>query len=826
MNQNKEYAGDKDNRIWNQKNGAALIGVALLIVSAILVMTAMWQFGMYASGNDIWGHLYKSQLMYDSIKQGDVFPLYTSYWYNGIQPYRYWAPLPYYLMAALQWAAGGSMETAYYLFAGVSIVLGGIPWIILARRYNRTSLGVAVALLWFFMPENIRVFFCEGNLPRMVTAIIIPWLILCIYKVLREKRTAAYVGIILFTCGIVLSHAMIGAMMGVGTFLFLLFDWRKNGGLRDRIFILTAMIAGIALSGIWLLPALSGGLVSMGSEASSNVMESLMYELSSTLNPFNRMTGIIDTFYYGTSIVIISAAGIVLADKKRKAGYVLAIVVLLATTPAMLPILRKMPMSELFWMMRFATIVYGFFFLTFIEWKQLRRQACILALALMVADCIPSFMITRYDTSEAPLTISEVEEVRNLTRQRAAVMDLSTYGSYPSWGLCTGEDAAAYTYGWAWQGAATSSNIVLLNTALEAENYLYVFDRCLELGNDVVLIKKESIGKNGRSEQNLLSEAGDVGYILTKETNRSYIFTYPITESFGVKTDYAGIGIGRYANTVSLYYPSFTVGNSEYLDDYKTEDLENYETIFLSGFQYHNKDAAEKVVSELADKGVRVVIDITHIPSDVISKRKTFMGVTAEDIAIEHVFPDVSYKGRKIMCKPFGEDYSTWNTSYVNGVEHVMGTMGYADESITFAGYNDENIIFLGMNLMFHATETQDKNVFSVLNELLQVDYMELPERILVPMEIRFGQDTITIESEDAGVNTTLAYQDNFVSEDDITDENHLLIVGRGQTKIELAYPHYEKGLLCTIFGIVMGVVLIGADIWLKRRKPKQEKAE
>lgn len=807
---------------FNKENRDTLIGIGLLFACAVVVMFGMWQLRMYASGNDIWGHLFKSQLMYDSMKQGDVYPLYTSLWYNGIQPYRYWAPLPYYLMSFLLMLAGGNMEMAYYLFAGFSIVVGGIPWILIARRFKRVPLGVAVGLLWFFMPENVRVFYCEGNLPRMVTAIIIPWLIFSIYKVLREKSSYAYAGIILFTCGIVLSHAMIGAMMGVGTFLFLLFDVRKNHCIREGIFTLAAMVAGIMLAGIWLMPALSGGLVSMDAEASSSVMASLMYSLTSTLNPINRLGGIIDTFYYGLSIVVISVAGIVLADSKKKSGYILTLIVLIATTPALLPILRKLPLSQLFWMMRFATIVYGFFFLTFIEWKTLKKQVCVIAMALIVIDCIPSFQIWRYDTSESPLTVADVDEVRSLTNQRAAILDLSTYGSYPSWGLCTGEDAAAYAYGWAWQGAATAPNIVLLNTALEQENYRYVFDRCMELGNDTVLIKKDNVGKNHRTEEALFTEAAEVGYGLAIETNRSYIFKLPVEGNFGVKTTYTGIGIGVYANTVSLYYPSFTVGNSEYLDDYTVEELSGYETIFLSGFEYRNKEAAEQLMYDVADAGTRIVIDMTHIPSNKITKRHTFLGVTAEDISIEDSYQDVNYMGKQILCKEFPEEYQTWNTAYLNGVTHVIGTMGTGEQKMAFVGYNEEpNIIFLGMNFMFHATQTQDMNAFYVLNQLLQTDYMDLPERRLVPMEITYESERILISSKEEGVNTTLAYQDNFVSEDDIADENHLLIVNQKETIIQLKYPRFTIGLLCSLAGLLVGVGLIGADIWLRKKKAK-----
>lgn len=42
MNPNSNGTINKEQVIFNKKNGATLIGVALLFLSAILVMTAMW----------------------------------------------------------------------------------------------------------------------------------------------------------------------------------------------------------------------------------------------------------------------------------------------------------------------------------------------------------------------------------------------------------------------------------------------------------------------------------------------------------------------------------------------------------------------------------------------------------------------------------------------------------------------------------------------------------------------------------------------------------------------------------------------------------------
>lgn len=65
----------------------SVIIVYLASISAIIIYY-MKSKEYFASGNDIWGHIFKSDLMFKSIKNGDFYPLYTELWYNGLQPYR------------------------------------------------------------------------------------------------------------------------------------------------------------------------------------------------------------------------------------------------------------------------------------------------------------------------------------------------------------------------------------------------------------------------------------------------------------------------------------------------------------------------------------------------------------------------------------------------------------------------------------------------------------------------------------------------------------------------------------------------------------------
>ena len=199
--------------------------IVMLIIAggALCLMYVLRERGYYASGYDTWGHLFKSDLMYRSIKEGNYYPLFTNLWYNGVQPFRYWAPLPYYLLAALQGLANGDIITTYYYFAGLSYFVGGCGWLLWGISSRRMTLCTFIGLLWFFFPDNMRVFFYEGNVPRMVTTMLIPYLVYFIWLFIQKDKKYAALCITLLTAIIALSHLMISAMMGIATFIFLIF---------------------------------------------------------------------------------------------------------------------------------------------------------------------------------------------------------------------------------------------------------------------------------------------------------------------------------------------------------------------------------------------------------------------------------------------------------------------------------------------------------------------------------------------------------------------------------------------------------------------------
>lgn len=804
---------------------AVVLGLLILAALSAAVFYGMREGQYYGSGNDIWGHIYKTQILVEGIQEGNFYPLYTPDWYNGIQLYRYWPPLSYYVLGLLYFLAQGDMEFAYYLFFGLSVFFSGIPWIIIGAKEKRTALGTSIALLWFFMPDNIRVFLNEGNLPRMLAIVVVPYLVYFLWSYIRQGKKSALFWLILMMAAMVLSHVMIAAMAGVASFVFLVIDGFYHKEWSRSLWALLAMISGIVLTGFWLIPAMSGGLVGMNSTSTAMVLESLAFPMLDQLNPMIRFQDS-GRFYFGMGVVALSVFGLIFGGRKAKAGYIFVLLLVISITPSFLPILMELPASELFWMIRFTTFGYAFYFLSLLEWKEIRRWAAILIVVVLVIDLIPSLNLGRYAVSNARTIQEDVEVMAQATSQRVALMDLSWLGSYPSYELLKGDKPVQYTYGWAWQGAETADDIVMLNTSVEQENYLYLFDKAFSMGNDTVAILKEHLGKAGKSKMDLISKASFSGYRLTEETERLYIFKKETPDTFGVITNYAGMGIGEFAKSIPLFYPSFTVGDSVYLDDYRVEDLSRYQTIFLSGFSYRDKETAEDLIREIATQGVKVVVDVTHVPYDTATQRMNFMDVNVANISFGQRFPVLHYQEKSVLPSDFKEEYDPWQTQYIVELDHVTGYSEYSDQKLIWAGYNDNpNIQFLGLNLMFQAVDSIDVDLLHLMSEIMGVDYRKLPRREVVPLEIEYGKGEMIIHSPKNQVNTTLAYQDIFQSDRPLKQEGNFLLVDRGVTRITYGYPLGNLGWRVSLIGLFLCLyVLIGHFFYQRKSERKKNK--
>ena len=216
------------------------------------------------------------------------------------------------------------------------------------------------------------------------------------------------------------------------------------------------------------------------------------------------------------------------------------------------------------------------------------------------------------------------------------------------------------------------------------------------------------------------------------------------------------------------------------------------------------------------------MIDSTHLPADAGTKIESFLGVTNQQVHFQKQYPSLQVNGKTYQTGSFLAADSDFATGYISKVDHVLGSVQMGSETLAFYGYNDANpnIYFLGINLMYYATSTDDAVAYNVLDEVLNVSSGQLPIRQLVPITVeQTGRKLLIHVDEDTSlaagtaVNTTIAYQDIFTSDQEIAQTNHLLDVYAADTEITMHYPMFAVGLLTSISGLIAGITLIGVTL-------------
>ena len=379
------------------------------------------------------------------------------------------------------------------------------------------------------------------------------------------------------------------------------------------------------------------------------------------------------------------------------------------------------------------------------------------------------------------------------------------------------------TFGAGWQSAATAMNISRLNESYENMNYLYMFDRMVELGSDTALVPVSNFTNQTDDLLQLDEAAKRVGYERIDSNEGYYLYHMDTPGSFGVCTTYDAIGIGTSASLISMAFPSVEETSSTNLNDYTYEELSRYHTVYLSGFTYDQKKEAEDMILKLTENGTRVVILADGIPVDTATGIQSFLGTDSHNINFKNGYPELDTIDGVLHPDLFPSGYTDWKTVYINGLDDVWGTATDLDQSLGFYGtkYN-ENLIFIGFNLTYHYALTKDQQVGVLLAHALDLDANALPERTLVPLDVTYGADRITIVSDMDDVNTTISDHDIFVGNQPIEEKNHLIHVSKGTTVITMSYPYLKEGALISLIAAILTVCLWAAT-WKRAQKRKKE---
>jgi uncharacterized membrane protein len=683
---------------------------------------------IYPWSSDTWGHLIKAVYLREQISEGIWYPDLFPEWYSGQQMLRYFPPITYYALVGLNELTDNIYMAGNYLLV-ITALFGGISVLLFAPRIG---LGWATVGGIFFVifPDNVRVAFAEGNLPRIISTALLPLAFYFLINLLENNgRKRDFVGLVVLIGLIVLSHAMMAGIFLLGFGMYAVSYWLVGRGpLRSAGIGAIALTIGLFISAWWMFPSLTGGITELDNAAASEAIA--QFPVSVTMHPGLRATNH-EVFYVGLSVVIATFLSWPVwsrLDPWVKSMVPVTIIMMLIGSTLIVEIWRALPAHQLFWPLRFMSfaslllilnslIVASKLFQISVSPRYRYMRFVALAIPLLIlADFQPSTALIR--SREIPTDVASVSaELKDLPGWRVATADLSRLGSAPAM-LFTTEGEREQIFGWAFQGSITAALLARVNQSMDQGHLGYTVSRLERLGtDDVVHLPQKDIDPDFRPA---LEEAG---FDIVHTSGRLTLFHKDgVPRAVDIPLQVFGIGAG--ANNISLLFPEVTIGTSSNIEDYDPEFLEIFDVIVLSRFTFNSRGRAEEMVKELAAKGKTIVVDLTSAPLDTLSREPKFLGVYGEPV-LQISQARTIIDGVVSPLLPFTQDFGTWRSVTPQGADEVLIPFEYiAAEGTALSRnvYGDGQVMFVGLNLMFHAAITDDPLAIRILESVLGIE--------------------------------------------------------------------------------------------------------
>lgn len=708
-----------------------LYAIGFIIITAVAILAyhnILWTPAerYFPWGTDTWGHLFKAEYLFNEILKGNYYPQFTEYWYNGNQPFRYWAPLPYYFLVLLR-VFTGNIFVAGNIYVFLCALLGGLSWLLLSRRIGLWP-AVMAGAIWVIWLDNVRVACSEGDLPRVLATALLP-LLFVLFVNLMERRKSFLVIIctVVLIHMIILCHAMIGAVYCICLVAFSFFLWSFGGcRLKDCLIGAVVLSIGVLSSSWWLLPSLTGGITEIDVEAVKSTVQFIAAKVS--FNPFYRLTNR-ETFYWGISLLAALAATFITWRSKppwAKSLAICGVLIILISFPLMRPFYLMLPLTHLIWPIRFRSfgvmaILGASLAFNLPEERQVWLKSSLTSLIIvglgiiLVIDCWISLPLLAYTGPKSFNLVQSSDFIKQNSGWRVATIDLSQLGSPPSY---TFSELAGreQVFGWAWQGAVTSNNIMLINTGVETQYYPFLLRSCVDLGATDLIIKESIIKK----PQVFYQAATRAGYKHVETFGEIGIW-HSIDKPYLIEKKPQCLVIGKFAGTVGLQFPKVEMGLYNHLDKYSLEDLKKYSTVILSGATWNSKNRAEQVVRDYIASGGKVYVELAGMPENVLAKQPEFLGVYGEAVNLRGGI-EIRGNNKTFQLRPFSRDMPIWNTYVPMGLDKAELEFSYYGNQAPVFGYklvDGKKVWFLGGNLMYHTFITGDPVAIKMLEDIL-----------------------------------------------------------------------------------------------------------
>ena len=838
---------------------AAAFGVGLILQSR----------AFFPTGADALTHLYKSQALLAGVQGGASGPVLDLMWDNGEQLLLSWPPLPVLVLAGCLALAQGSAVTAFALVSGIALLVSGATGAVMGVKLRRRALGAVVGGLWFALPNNSYLLFVSGDIPATLALVLLPALIFCAWWWIQRRTPATLALISLIMAEMLLCQPADAALIACALGVYLVAYGIANRSVLPQFWVAGAAACGFLIACIWLAPSLgAGGTIGQGLK----LAQPSAGNWAVLLDPVAYATQQGYGCYVGLAALVLIVLGILTAPWKQVPAFATALVALIVAPFALGAAGGALAEYQL-WQLSLpvlASVVLGFTLTGLALWGSIRIGLAAAFCAVFALGAVPgalgalsgsdganaqanawleaqttdqgrndgalwaaarlSELAGTHHPAHYPDALPLLEEAKGLTSQRLSIV--SGYGradglSYAASGkgLLARQAAVppiALAQGADWESSTLAGSYRLLNEALEEGDYLYLFDRNVELGCDTVLVRTPAAEGFDSEELGRMDIAAQrAGYRLA-DANSSYRLYHlsGAPASFGSTAAFSAIAIGRSADATTLGFPSAVRGDSDVLDDYTFEELSAYQTVLVCSVDYRDQQTAEDLVRRLAENGTRVVVLADGIPENRTTHDRIFLGVRCNEITFNGGYPELDTIDGTELPDLFPLGTGAWRTVYLEGLDKVWGTIDESDlgHPLDFIGtVENDNIVFVGLNLTYYYSMTRNDFAGTLLSHALSLSPQELPKRTLQPVQMAQSDGSLSITAQTDSVATGLSWFDGLES-DTASEHRGQVFVDTGTAQVKAVRPYAAAGTVLALAGIVLLGLLVHAARLLRQR--------
>jgi hypothetical protein len=802
----------------------------LCILAATLPAILMVWLPGYPRGADTWGHLFKSEYLAGQMRANPLAYFTSAWmpdWYMG-DPYRtYYPPLTTLVLAPLVYLFRDPF-LAYRIFVSFFLILYPLFTYraFIERVHHWTAAFAAVLVLW--SPYTIRTLFFEGNLPRVLCVLALPWLAYFAETTLiRSTGSRLLLGSLTWAWAI-LAHVQQALMFAIGIGLYtvvrLILDTKVPVW---RLLLVVAPIAlGAAVSAPWTLPAYSRLELTNIPYLPPIKVDIFSAPLSSLLPSADP-----GAVMFGLGVLALALLSIAARPEPRRIAWLVSGLFCLwfALGPAgvafsLLPAHDQL-LPERFTNFSAFAIPITASGLVPLGWRVRYWRIGILA-ALILLDALPVFPLLRhvdypFDRAAIAARLAEQpDEARVVLLTYPEPTAIDVY-------FASNDGAHDQTSGWALEN---TPHHPLLRRALSAPEWgPEYFARLMSLWN----VRYAVVSGDDEAAHAARSALASAGYANREQENRFelWVSDRPASPIQSLPREQLLI-VGDQPGPMLAAYPFGTEGPSPELADYSPAELDSHPVLALMRFATPGQvKEAESLLRDWVSKGNTAIVDLSGM-EEPFSQGLDFLGVNVLRLAFQTPMPFIWQEPLEALPNRLALPEPAWNGAAYRNLDVVYAEVEHNETKYSVLGYKNVGagrVWFVGLNLLFYAQTTGARNISSAIT-ILTLDGGAVSRQITfeaVPTEsASFGDGRLefvydALEDTEALISFTYSPRWEARVDDqpiELRDYEHLmrLSLPAGRHTLTLTYQPYRTwppriGLLVgvlTLIGLVAGVVV------------------